>query len=100
MPRTASRPPVVCAFFSWQLFRRDGVYYADGRGGAHQLGKHSLGTRDHDQALANLRQLDRHMAARRGLAPAVEPPASDLTVARRLAAVFRSLPPAGNARRR
>jgi hypothetical protein len=33
------------------------------------LGKHSLGTRDAEQALANLRRLDRQMAVQRGLAP-------------------------------
>ena len=42
MARKPNRPPVVCEFFAWRLFQRDGVYYADGRTGKYNLGKHSL----------------------------------------------------------
>jgi hypothetical protein len=59
---------VVCEFFTWWLFQRDGVFYADGRTGEHDLGKRSLGTRDRGEALSNLRRLDRQMAVERGLA--------------------------------
>ena len=55
---------VVCEFSAWNLFRRDGVFYADGRMNTPSLGKHSLGTRDRDDALAALRQLDRRLAVR------------------------------------
>jgi integrase len=52
------------------LFCRDGVYYADGRGGQYKLGKHSLGTRDREQALQRLKLLDRQKAVELGLADA------------------------------
>lgn len=53
--------------FSWRLFRRDGVFYADGRTNKHQLGKHSLGTRDREEALTRLKQLDQQKAVEHGL---------------------------------
>lgn len=59
MPCKSNPLIVKCAFFSWKLFQRSGVFYADGRGGEHDLGKHSLGTRDRADALANLRRLGR-----------------------------------------
>ncbi|OAI46012.1 hypothetical protein AYO44_12075 [Planctomycetaceae bacterium SCGC AG-212-F19] len=72
MARKPNRPQNVCEFFAWRLFQRDGVYYADGRTGKYNLGKHSLGTRDHEQALTALRLLDRQKAVELGLAsPAV-----------------------------
>jgi hypothetical protein len=54
------------------MFRRDGVFYADGRGAKHDLGKHSLGTRDPEQALRNLHNLDQQKAIELDLAPANE----------------------------
>src|SRR5947209_12523341 len=79
MSRKPSRPPVVCEFFTWRLFQRDGVYYADGRTGKYNLGKHSLGTRDPGEALTNLRALDCQKAAELGLArPAAAIPAAEL----------------------
>jgi integrase len=82
MPRQTHRSPFVCEFFSWRLFERDGVIYADGRtGNSVNLGKHSLGTRDPEAALANLRRLDRQMAVERGLtSPAAGPASSVLSV--------------------
>ena len=68
MPHQPKQPPVVCQYFTWRLFRRSGVYYADGRGGMHDLGKHSLGTKDRAQALERLKQLDQHKAVQFGLA--------------------------------
>jgi hypothetical protein len=67
MPRQPNRPPIQAEFFVWRLFRRDGVYYVDGRSTRDSLGKHSLGTRDADQAMENLRLLDRRLAIQRGL---------------------------------
>ena len=52
MPKNQNKS-VSCRYFAWRLFRRDGVYYADGRGG-----KHDLGTRDREKALETLHQLD------------------------------------------
>jgi hypothetical protein len=66
--RKSQHPPIVCEFFTWKLFKRHGVHYADGRTGKLNLGKHSLGTKDAGEALDNLRQLDRQMAVQRGLA--------------------------------
>lgn len=61
---------VSCRYFKWRLFRRDGVYYGDGRGSKHRLGKHSLGTRDYDEALRQLNSLDEHKAIELGMATA------------------------------
>jgi len=68
MPRRASTPPVMCDHFMWRVFARAGVFYADGRTGKFKLGKHSLGTRDRDEALSKLRVLDRRKAIELGLA--------------------------------
>lgn len=65
-----SNPTIQCEFFAWKLRVRSGVYYADGRSGGVPLGRHSLGTKDRDEALCILRKLDRRMAEQRGL---VEP---------------------------
>jgi integrase len=67
MPRKPNETPIACQYFTWRLLRRDGVYYADGRGTKHNLGKHSLGTRDRDQAVALLRVLDHQKAVEKGL---------------------------------
>lgn len=73
MPRKPSRSPIVCEFFTWRLLQRDSVYYADGRTGKYNLGKHSLGTRDLEEAMNQLRTLDRRKAVELGLAkPAPE----------------------------
>ena len=68
MPRIPDRPPIQCEFYTWRLFQRQGVWYADGRRDGHALGKHSLGTRDRKEALERLRLLDRKMAIQNGLA--------------------------------
>jgi len=68
MPRKPQQPPIVCQYFTWRFFVREGVFYADGRGGRFALGKHSLGTRDREEALARLRELDLQKAVDGGLA--------------------------------
>lgn len=68
MPRKPSHPPIACEFLTWNLFRRAGVFYADARGGKCKLGKHSLGTRDRDEAIERLKQLDLRKAIELGLA--------------------------------
>src|SRR5690348_10163742 len=65
MPRPSKKIKIASDYFTWILFTRDGVYYADGRGAG--LKKHSLGTRDQDEAIARLRRLDRKVAIERGL---------------------------------
>ncbi len=44
------------------------VYYADGRGNPQKVGRHSLGTRDRQEALVQLRRLDLVKATEFGLA--------------------------------
>jgi integrase len=81
MPRKPNEPPIACEFFVWRLLKRDGVFYADSRGGKYNLGKHSLGTRDRDEALERLKQLDRIKAVELGLAkPKVEQPMTSTTI--------------------
>jgi hypothetical protein len=74
--------PIRCQHFAWRLFERDGVFYADGRTNEPNLGKHSLNTRNRQQARDRLSKLDLSMAVKLGRAPA-EPPEShsELSVA-------------------
>jgi integrase len=67
MHRKPKQPPILCQFFTWRLLLRAGVFYADGRGGRFNLGKHSLNTRDRDEALERLRLLDHQKAVELGL---------------------------------
>lgn len=76
MPRKPKESPIACQFFMWRLFRRNSVFYADGRGKKFALGKHSLGTRDRDQAIDRLKALDLHKAIELGL---VKPEAAEPT---------------------
>jgi integrase len=66
MPR-ASKNRIAAQFFIWNLFKRDGVWYADGRHNEMNVGKHSLGTRDHREAVQAVRELDRRKAFDLGL---------------------------------
>ena len=68
MPRHSKTPSIQCEFFTWRLFCRGGVWYADGRSSGHRLGKHSLATRDRATALETLKKLDRKCAVDLGLA--------------------------------
>jgi len=68
MPAKRKNELVQCQYFQWRLFRRDGVWYADGRFGDTNLRKHSLGTRDLSEAKSALRNLDHVMAIEMGLA--------------------------------
>lgn len=68
MPRKPIHPPIACEHFTWNLFQRDSVYYADARGGKYKLGKHSLGTKDPDEAIGRFKALDLHLAIKLGLA--------------------------------
>ena len=67
MPRRSKKTIRCCEYFSWRLFQREGVWYADGRLAEQHLGKHSLGTRDAAEAENNLKELDRQKATERGL---------------------------------
>lgn len=67
MSRNSPKTQIACEFFRWRLFCRDGVYYADGRKTSQNLGKHSLGTRNREEALLNLRELDHRKAIELGM---------------------------------
>lgn len=69
MPQKPTHEPVRCQFFLWRLVRRkeNNVWYADARAAGKNLGRHSLGTRDKDEALRNLARLDRLCAEEQGL---------------------------------
>lgn len=79
MPRRTTRETVQCPYFPWLLYRREGVWYADGRSGQRDRGRHSLGTKDRAEAMQNLTKLDVTIAVRLGtadqsaLAPDVTP---------------------------
>lgn len=68
MPRKPDKERVAGRHFMWLLGTRNGVYYADGRSNRWNLGRHSLGVRDRQKALENLRRLDVVKAVEFGLA--------------------------------
>jgi integrase len=68
MPTKRKKERIVGRFFVWLLGQRNGVYVADGRSNRQPLGRHSLGTRDYQQALTELQRLDLVQAVTHGLA--------------------------------
>ncbi len=83
MPRQPKNASIVCDNFTWYLRRKStGVYFADGRiNSQFHLGKPSLGTRNHEEALRRLRELDRRKAVEFGLvAPAPRNTNDDISV--------------------
>ena len=70
MPRKRKKDQVAGRYFAWLLGTRNGVYYADGRSNTQDVGRHSLGTRDREEALTMLRRLDLVKAVEFGLADA------------------------------
>jgi integrase len=69
MPAKRKKERIICQFFSWLVGQRGGVYVADGRSNAVNVGRHSLGTRDRDEAVQRLSRLDAVKAVEFGLAP-------------------------------
>jgi integrase len=63
-----SKERIACEYFFWKLFLREEVFYADGRHNKPNVGKHSLGTRDREEALRALHQLDHRKAVELKLA--------------------------------
>lgn len=61
---------ISCRYFRWLLGQRNGVYFADGRANRPSLGRRTLETRDRDEALQTLEELDLTMAIQYGLADA------------------------------
>ena len=68
MPRKTKFELVTCPFFKWRVYSRRGVYYADGRANDLTAGRHSLGTKNRDEAMELLRQLDQIQGVELGLA--------------------------------
>jgi integrase len=56
-------------YFLWRLGKRHGIYVADGRSKKIDVGRHSLGVRGRDEALAQLTRLDAVKAVEFGIAP-------------------------------
>jgi hypothetical protein len=56
---------ISCEHFAWRIFRRDATWYADGRAQDNKI--QSLGSKDKDEALRNLKLLDEKVAYNRGL---------------------------------
>ena len=68
MPRRSRNEIVRCRYFRWVLRRRGDVFVADGRANRPDVGRHSLGAKNHDVALERLRELDLVQAIEHGLA--------------------------------
>lgn len=59
--------PIIQHTFRYRLKRRSHVFYADGRScNPFDVGRHSLGTKDRNEALRRLKELDRHLAVKFG----------------------------------
>jgi integrase len=69
MPAKRKKEKIAGRYYSWLLGKRSGIYVADGRSNARNLGRHSLATRDRDEALQRLARLDLRKAVENGLAP-------------------------------
>ncbi len=67
MPKRRKYELIHCVHFKWRVTRREGVWYADGRSNIPNAGRHSLGTRDRNEALDLLPELDRQRAEDLGL---------------------------------
>jgi integrase len=68
MPAKRKKERIIGSDFIWLLGQREGVYVADGRTNRPGLGRHSLGTRDYQEAIAALQRLDLVKAIEHGLA--------------------------------
>ncbi len=67
MPKQRKNDLINCVHFKWRVGRRNGVWFADGRSKIPDAGRHSLGTRDREEALRLLPELDRQRAEDLGL---------------------------------
>ena len=58
MPKKRDNITMVSHHFSWIIYQRDGVFYADGRNNAKTLGRYSLGVKTKEEIPERLYQLD------------------------------------------
>ena len=69
MPGSQKARIVECQYLRWRLRLRDNeVWYADGRGNKPNPGRHSLNTRDYEEARETLKTVDLAEAIRLGIA--------------------------------
>ncbi len=68
MTRKRTSETIQCKFFTWILYQRGRMLYADGRSNDPPVGRYSLETGDRKEGLAALEQLDRVQAVEHGLA--------------------------------
>ena len=64
----ADKQKVTSRHFSWVVWNRGGIYYADGRGNSAKLGRYSLSASTLAEALVVLEQLDKVKAVETGKA--------------------------------
>jgi site-specific recombinase XerD len=70
MPQNSNPEQFQCQFFLWPIYqRKNGVWYADDRSNGAGIKRTSLGTKNKQEAIANLHQLDRVQAENLGLTP-------------------------------
>ena len=69
MPKRRKSEIVPCKHFTWLLVNRNGTWYGDARSSTPSAGRHSLGTKNKQEALRRLHDLDRVRAEDLGLAP-------------------------------
>jgi hypothetical protein len=84
MPRPLQSEKVKCTYYTWILRLVGDMYHADGRTNRPNTGRHSLGTKDLQEARRRLDQLDLKIAVRNKIAvsPAPAPvPNRDLSLA-------------------
>lgn len=58
MPKKRDNITMVSHHFSWIIYQRDGVFYADGRNNVKPLGRYSLGVKTKEEIPERLYQLD------------------------------------------
>jgi len=80
MPKKRQKESVRGAYFVWLLGQRNDVWQADGRSNEPNVGRHSLGTKNRDEALQLVHELDTKQAVEFGLADAsiLKPEAAQL----------------------
>jgi integrase len=72
MPRKRKNQKIKAQYFSWLLSQRGKLYQADGRSNTINVGRHSLGTSNYQEAIDAIYELDRIKAVEHGLLDADE----------------------------
>lgn len=80
MPRKRTNELVQGRHFRWRIYQRGGMWQADGRSNAQDVGRHSLGTDDRSTALQLVHDLDATIAVQLGKAPRSAIPTATATL--------------------